>query len=618
MDVNLPQKIKKLRPTRIREWEMKKCIALILLSWMVSVTTVANPVDSTSARRVALNFWRLNMMQDTSTHEAVAPELQLVPTEFNHLYIFNNGTGKGWLILSADDCAHPVLAFSDEGNWNTERLPINLRGWLQGYDDEIQYVIENDEAPDPEIEKEWNDLYDGATSCKKDGTRSIEPLLQTSWGQENGYNYYCPYNALLNQYTPTGCVATAMAQVMKYWEWPVTGVGSHSYYCSYYGTQSADFSNTQYDWLNMAEDYATYATALLMYHCGVSVDMDYGYEGSSSNIARAADALKNYFLYNPNLFYATKSNQPNDVWEGALMAELDAYVPMIYRGTSSSEGGHAFVCDGYRTIGSNNYFHFNFGWDGNGNAYSLLTALSSSGGDNYSNDQACIFAISPDLNYWGGYTMAMYANMQASSNTVKCGDNFWLQVQILNEGSNDYTSGKWALAIFDYYSEDFVDWLSISNNVNLQSGYYSTVTFNPLKFSQTGKFYIVAFYYDSGTEKYYPVMDTPDYSNELVITCTGPCPNVSIAEEETQDAAGNLNACKVFPNPTSDFIQVVLSPGHQFTALQLIDEQGKNICTQKIVSANTKVSLDGLASGIYTVRLLAPGQSITRKVVVNK
>ncbi|MCQ2286515.1 MAG: thiol protease/hemagglutinin PrtT [Bacteroidales bacterium] len=597
---------------------MKKCIALILLSWMVSVTTVANPVDTASARRVALNFWRLNMMQDTPTHEPVAPELQLVPTEFNHLYIFNNGTGKGWLILSADDCAHPVLAFSDEGNWPTERLPINLRGWLQGYDDEIRHVIEKETAPEPEIEKEWNDLYDGATSCVKNGAKAVSPLLTTTWGQENGYNYYCPYNSLMGQYTPTGCVATAMAQVMKYWEWPVTGVGSHSYYCSYYGTQSADFGNTQYDWLNMAHDYATYASALLLYHCGVSVDMDYGYSGSSSNFDLVVNALKNYFLYTHSAFHAWKSNYTNESWENLMLSQLDAYCPIMYGGGTNSNG-HAFVCDGYKTISSKNYFHFNFGWEGDGNAYCLLTSIIPSGSNsNYTTNQDAVFTVIPHLDYWGGYTMAMYANMQASSNTVKCGDNFWVQVKILNEGSNDYTSGKWALAIFDYYSEDFVDWLSISNNVNLQSGYYSTVAFNPLKFSQTGKFYIVAFYYDSETEKYYPVMDTPDYSNELVITCTGSCSNVSIAEEETQDAAGNFNACKVFPNPTSDFIQVALSPGHQFTALQLIDEQGKVVNTQKIVSMNTKVSLDGLASGIYTVRLLAPGQNITRKVVVNK
>ncbi len=287
---------------------------------------------------------------------------------YNNFYIFKND--EGFVIVSADDRTIPILAYSTEGTFESENIPENLAYWLSGYEQAIQAIIDEQADPSEEIVRQWQEMLEGNLPQQKNVV--IPELLSTKWDQHAPYNNLCPSGTL------TGCVATAMAQIMKYWEHPVHGTGSHSYFHPTYGTLSANFGNTTYDWDNMhgtvtvASPYAEQlAVATLMFHCGVSVNMIYGTEASSAYSEDVPYAIESYFGYNAsNILY--KSNYSNSAWISLLKSELDAYRPIYYCG-SGIYGGHAFVCDGYD---SDNKFHFNWGWSGNANGYFAIGNLN--------------------------------------------------------------------------------------------------------------------------------------------------------------------------------------------------------------------------------------------------
>jgi hypothetical protein len=225
--------------------------------------------------------------------------------------------------------------------------------------------------------------------------RSVNPLLGTTWNQSCFYNELCPSdpNAPYGYcgHVPVGCVALAMAQVMKYWDYPVSGTGSHSYYASPYGWQSADFGNTTYEWDNMpgSLNNDNLSVATLIYHCAVSVNMQFGPNGSGAFTGDARNSLVNYFDYDAEAAFIYKSSYSDPVWESMLRDELDMGRPVIYRGQGT--GGHAWVCDGYA---ADNYFHMNWGWGGYANGYFYLSALNPAG-NNFNSNQAAIMGIVP-------------------------------------------------------------------------------------------------------------------------------------------------------------------------------------------------------------------------------
>ena len=288
--------------------------------------------------------------------------------------------------MAADDCVPPILGYSLTGTFVTDDMPDNVRGWLQGYDDEIQAAIDHRLSASSETAQKWHDLENGVRAPR--AVTVVDPLIQTRWGQGSPYNNYCPSGCV------TGCVATAMAQVMRYWNYPTRGIGSHDYQYGSYGHISADFGATTYDWANMTNSYSSSSTevqrqavAKLMSHCGVSVEMQYGPE-SGSNILRSSISMGLYFNYSAN--YIEKSKYPNESdWVTTLKQELDASRPILYAG--SGTGGHAFVCDGYD---NSDMFHFNWGWNGGSDGYFALSSLTP-GNYNFSYDQNAVINIQP-------------------------------------------------------------------------------------------------------------------------------------------------------------------------------------------------------------------------------
>ncbi|MBQ6277270.1 MAG: C10 family peptidase [Bacteroidales bacterium] len=366
--------------------------AIVLL--IFALPALAKHVDVETAKAVARTFWSQNLGKQTrATFSDVTSQ-----TEFTNFYIIN--ADGGFVIVSADDIAHPILGYSNEGNFDPQNIPVNMRGWLLGYENEIGWGISNNVTSSEKIAAEWEKLSRGQGIPQK-RSRSVNPLIQTRWNQNAPYSNFCPGF--------TGCVATAMAQIMKYWSYPARGIGSHTYHPTLVtvGDLSADFENTNYDWDNMLNIYTPSATqeqqdavATLMFHCGVAVEMIYGLpSGSGAQTISygldepcAENALKNFFGYKTTIQGLIRNDYTDTNWINILKAELDAGRPILYSGYDPEVDGHAFVCDGYD---ANEYFHFNFGWGSLEDGYYLIDAVTLGTAD-YSYDQEAVIGIEPD------------------------------------------------------------------------------------------------------------------------------------------------------------------------------------------------------------------------------
>jgi len=294
----------------------------------------------------------------------------------------------GFIIISGDDRYEPVIGYSFEGDFAFESAPSHYKGFILNYAEQIVYARENHIEATAEISARWSDLRSSditAMDLSRD-SRDVAPLLDCTWDQGSPYNIYCPEDAAgPGGHTWVGCVATAMAQIMYYWRYPETGTGDHCYWPGNYdyGQQCADFGATTYNWDGMTngiDNKFPQANAELQYHCAVSVNMNFDPDGSGAYSGNVPNSLYLYFRYT-GAQYKEKASYTLSGWMALLRADIDNDIPVYYSGHSPSEGGHAFVCDGYQ--GDN--FHFNFGWSGSGNGY---YSLSDVGGFNV--NQACV------------------------------------------------------------------------------------------------------------------------------------------------------------------------------------------------------------------------------------
>lgn len=360
----------------------KYLITIILVLLSFNNIFAQNFANESLARIIGSNFISNNSSKSQ-------PDLKLVHTETDenneaNLYIFNINEG-GFVIVSASKKVRPILAYSFESNFNDEGLG-NAEYFINNYNRDIEYAKSSNTETDKHISDLWNDLEDN--SQKSRAISVVDPLIETRWNQDCFYNEYAPYD----NWGPcnrayAGCVACAMSQVMKYWNYPEKGKGSHTYIHPQYGNQSADFGATTYKWDEMPIEIWNQndAIATLMYHCGVSVDMDYGYNGSGAQSKDVETAMRMYFGYS-SAKYKERSNYSDEEWITLLKSELDESRPMYFSGTGEA-GGHAIVCDGYD---NNDYFHFNMGWSGNGDGFYSIDDVNG-----FSNNEAVVINIKP-------------------------------------------------------------------------------------------------------------------------------------------------------------------------------------------------------------------------------
>lgn len=300
-------------------------------------------------------------------------------------YVMSAPGVQGYMVLSADDIAAPLLGYSDSGTFDADNMPEAMAWWLEEYARQIEYAASKGASP-----------Y--VPRAARADREAIAPMTATKWDQASPYNDLCPKEGA--QRTYTGCVATSMAQIAKYWQYPEKGKGNIRYTASTLGkTLSLNFSNITFDWKNMKDDYSMgyteeegNAVATLMRACGYAVKMNYSTSASAALALNIADGMIKYLDYDPHASYELRSFYPASQWEEMIYDNLKNVGPIPYGGTSMTGGGHSFVCDGYD---GNGYFHFNWGWSGMSDGYFLLDALNPEslgigggmgGGYNFSQD----------------------------------------------------------------------------------------------------------------------------------------------------------------------------------------------------------------------------------------
>ena len=368
-------------------------LAFILVLLFTTQVIIAKEFPMSKAGQLALNF-----MSERSEIQSLSV-LNVLPISYQNqvvMYVVNFNNANGFVVLSADDRAKPVIAFVESGTYGITNEPVAFTNQMQEYAQEIQYIISHQIAQTSEIKSQWKKYLSPLIS--KGIISAQPPLLTTLWSQGCYYNDSTPVAAGGPcSHVVTGCVATAMAQVINYHNFPNTGSGSHSYN-SAYGNLTANFGQTTYNWNLMANVLSASSTsaevasvAQLISQCGIAVDMMYSPGSSGAYSQDAAIAFTHFFNFDNGLALLHKSNYNDSIWELMIRTELDSFQPVYYNG--SGTGGHAFVCDGYQNDG---YFHFNWGWSGSYNGYFTLSNLNP-GGMNFSDYCGAVIGMKPGI-----------------------------------------------------------------------------------------------------------------------------------------------------------------------------------------------------------------------------
>lgn len=364
---------------------MRKSVLFLSLALITGMTATARSLSPSEALQRVTGQ---SVSRSAGAVLASEPVMTVGSAGTPALYVFNKPEG-GWMIVSADDVAAPVIGFSDSGAFDPVNIPDNLRGWLELCSEEI--LSASAAGAEPYVR----------TASRADSREQINPLVGTWWDQGSPYNNFCPLSSGRSTYT--GCVATAMAQIMKYHNWPDKAGENASFSYSWNGeTISADFSNFEFDWANMNANYyygytytqaQTDAVAKLMQACGYSLRMRYGSDASAAYSEQVGNALVSYFRYDAGIHNEFRNYYSSSEWENMIYENLKNVGPMVYWG-----GAHCFVCDGYRPDG---YFHFNWGWSGMSDGYFLLSMLkptnlgTGAGNGDYTNNQGALLGIKP-------------------------------------------------------------------------------------------------------------------------------------------------------------------------------------------------------------------------------
>ena len=374
---------------------MKKLFAVLVMV-SLGIATFANPVDVTTAQAVSTKFMIANTEMKGDLNS------QLVYTYVSEagntcLYAMNVGT-NGFVIVAADDRSTPILGYSTEGSFDISSIAPAMDEYLKGFVEQIDYAIENDIPASDEIVQQWALVKATGNITASKNTTTVDPLLSLTWNQNYPYNSHCPMDVNgPGGHVYVGCTSTAMAMVMKYWGYPVHGIGSKTYTPAGYPQQSVNFSTAHYEYDIMPDNITPdssmvqiNAVAHFLYHCAVSLGTAFGPNGSNAYPSDVPGVMKNNFAYSPETAGKNKNSYTTSGWIALLKGDLDLGRPIHYSGWNSyGGGGHSFVCDGYD---ASDYFHFNWGWSGSGNGFFALGALYVGNYDFSYNNYAVMYA----------------------------------------------------------------------------------------------------------------------------------------------------------------------------------------------------------------------------------
>ena len=470
-----------------------------------AAATMAAPVTMQQALQKARQQIRGKQLTlvETPTLTAHAPSAGK-PSPY---YIFNAEGNGGYVIISGDDLTEPVLGYSEEGNIIPDRMPENMKAWLEDYAQQIEAVASHHAQP-----------------ARVPTHASVQPLLTCKWDQTPPYNRACPTSG--GEHCVTGCVATAMAQVMYYHKWPQDYTQTIPEYTTNGVTRSA-LDPVKFNWSAMRDTYTSNdtdagatAVATLMHYCGRSVKMGYDLYGSEAQTQDVAPALINYFDYDKGLHTISRGMYTMAEWDAAIYEELAAQRPVVYSGASSSVG-HAFVCDGYD--GKGNY-HINWGWGGAFNGYFKLSILNSDGsgvGGSSTND---------------GYTFRQYAVIGVQKSTGQStAPGIWMESSYVTANGTSITfdaqnnsaeSADFELGLAIVTDNGLQVLISFGDGYKLDPGwYYSSLTVDATWLDlSNGTYKVVPVSRVSGTSEWRSTLPNYKYVEVVVngdnITCT--------------------------------------------------------------------------------------------------
>ncbi|MBO4582105.1 MAG: C10 family peptidase [Bacteroidales bacterium] len=453
---------------------MKKLVLTLSLAALMGFV-YAQQVNVNTAQTIAQNYIKA---KDINHNNSIASVQTKTNADKQPVFYVFNFTDGGFVLVAADNRMNPILAYSLTDEYKMDKIPA-CDDFVTMYERKIADIRSQNAPAEPEIAKEWISLE--TNKIQKAASYSII-LMTSKWNQDKYYNALCPDEIdAPNGYdlhVPNGCGAVAMAQLLYYHRYPANGYGSSTYISENYGKQTANYAATTYDYDAMSDVATNYSDAIarLIYHCDVSIKMDYAAEGSGCQSADVVTAIKGRFLYATTVNIKSKSGYNDTEWLNLIKNDINDNCPIYYsayNGGSGVHAGHAFICDGYD---SDNNLHINWGWGGYNNAFFSLSNM-----DGYTLSNQAIFGIKPRVDTTNFFTgtktlSATYGSFDDGSCRLKYRNNTncsWL----ISPGENTTSI---TLNIANFATESGKDIVKIyagntADNANLKATYSGDV-----------------------------------------------------------------------------------------------------------------------------------------------
>lgn len=529
---------------------MRKILLLFSL-FLMTLVAWGEPIDRNEALKQANAFLSSKGIPVRQSLDMAYAQPGKAAEAHSLYYVFNVGNGKGFVIVAGDDAVTPILAYADRGDFSEREMAPAAKAMLESYAQQIEMIQQ-----DPSLS------VAAATSYA-----AIAPMVESQWNQSEPYNYMCPTIEGEPGRSVTGCVATAMAQIMYYHKWPVAETKVIPAYQMSNGELIAGANPVTLDWDAMQSTYtgseaeddpSALAVAQLMVLCGKSVKMSYSSSASGAVSESVPAALKEYFDYDGAAHMVYRDEYANADWEKMIYDELAAKRPVYLSGTSisgTSVVGHAFVCDGYYGEG---LFHINWGWGGMSDGYFRLTLLNpddhGTGGNNgsggFNMDEGAIIGIQP--NQGGTYQETPEMTLETFSCTAESvernslfqGFSLPLNLSMWNLTSQTL-SVELGLAYYDE-SNEMVGEPSGLGSYSLDTGH--GLSYDKLSMGKgilDGTYYVKFVHKVNGSDEWTLMKNADKYYLEMRVsgnkaTITNHAPNSGIAVNRT-DLRGNLS-----------------------------------------------------------------------------
>lgn len=624
---------------------MKTIKITFILLFFIPIIGFSNNVSVKVAEKVAKNF----LYEHSNLYKNAINFFEVLTNSDNNetfYYVFKLTKQNGFIIISAEDAYFPVIGYSLNNEYSSENQPSNVRAWMNRYIQQVKYLRKNKITADNNIKGLWNKYNVTTSSFEKNKNLKgivVDALTgDITWNQSPGWNEYCPTG------TPTGCVATAMSIIMKYYQYPIHGTGSSSYndygrWSGYStGTHSANYGDATYFWNLMPKNTSSKFSAQLCYHAGISVEMDYATDGSGSSSYDVPDALRNHFNYSCSNYTSKYSNETS--WINALKAQLDGSKPIYYSGRDDDNGGHAFVCDGYDDTDN---FHFNFGWGGSNNGF---YSISDVGG--FHNGQGAVMDIVPsdistqnapenvvatlipvtqndfnvDLTWDAPSTkdIATYKIYRDFDQIAEVSSSTYNYVDVAPVAGNyyysivaKYTNTKESLANSDYLKASFnIIFHAKDPNTNNEV-FTANVSFNeennPTTFvgaSFTGVSY--------GVKEYTITHDDYPTTSGSVVVNSDRTINVFLngVYTDVNTLENKKNKFQIFPNPSNGILNILHPKIINKTGYEIFNVSGKLVLKGTIHSGKTQVNLQNIKKGFYIIKLSNNGDTYNKTFII--